>query len=129
MHLRWTGCRVVGTATTIPRHPTALFYNTATQAQAVDEYNWFYTLAGRWRQWLRSNCITHADSRIADRFTSYIVPTDAAFDLGFILSNDPRPFYAHTTTWSATAGTGLYHLLDAILGTYRTVFTPATPRQ
>ena len=36
-------------------------------------------------------------NRPDSQFDSYIVPTDAAFDLGFILSNDPRPFYAHVT--------------------------------
>ena len=30
-------------------------------------------------------------------FMSTIIPNDAAFNLGFILSNDPRPFYAHTS--------------------------------
>ncbi|HEX2804727.1 MAG TPA: hypothetical protein VHN80_00985, partial [Kineosporiaceae bacterium] len=39
---RETGTRTVGSAQTIPRHPTALYYNTSTAAEAVDEYNWFY---------------------------------------------------------------------------------------
>ncbi len=118
--------RQVGSATTIPRHPTALYYNTATQAQAVDEYNWFYTSTANGGSGLceaTSTCITPLDP--ATGFTSYIVPTDAAFDMGFILSNDPRPFYAHTT--NLTGDRLAYNLLDTILGTYRAAFTPATP--
>jgi hypothetical protein len=45
---RDNGSRQVGPATTIPRHPTALYYNTSTQAEAVDEYNWLYTRCRRW---------------------------------------------------------------------------------
>ena len=121
--------RQVGSATTIPRHPTALYYNTATQAQAVDEYNWLYnTRANGGSGYCEDNpatatCIAPLDP--ATGFTSYIVPTDAAFDMNFILSNDPRPFYAHTS--NITGDRLLYNLLDTILGAYRAAFTPATP--
>ena len=123
------GTRQVGSATTIPRHPTALYYNTSTQAQAVDEYNWLYTSrANGGGGYCEDNpatatCITPLDP--ASGFTSYIVPTDAAFDLSFILSNDPRPFYAHVS--NMTDDRLLYLLLDSILDTYRAAFTPATP--
>ena len=74
------------------------YYNAATRAQAVDEYNWFYAAAPAGS----GSCGTTAPPCIAPLtsdadFDNYIVPTDAAFDLGFILSNDPRPFYAHVT--------------------------------
>jgi hypothetical protein len=124
---REAGARQVGTATTIPRHPTALYYNTSTQAEAVDEYNWLYTSLAAGGSGLcgaaTPPCIAPLDP--ATGFTSYIVPTDAAYDLNFILSNDPRPFYAHTT--NMTGDRLLYNLLDSILGTYRAAFTPATP--
>ena len=125
--------RVIGDATnTIPRHPTALYYNAATQAQAVDEYNWLYTSAADGGSGLCGTTTPPCISPLgADGFTSHIVPTDASFDLGFILSNDPRPFYAHTTNMVGDLSNAndrlLYHLLDAILGTYRSVFTDATP--
>ena len=121
--------RQVGTAVTIPRHPTALYYNTSTRAQAVDEYNWLYTSrANGGSGYCEDNpatatCIPPLDP--ATGFTSYIVPTDAAFDLNFILSNDPRPFYAHTS--NLTGDRLAYNLLDAILGNYNAAFTPATP--
>ena len=121
--------RQVGSAITIPRHPTALYYNTSTQAQAVDEYNWLYTTrANGGSGYCEDNpatatCIAPLDP--ATGFTSYIVPTDAAFDMNFILSNDPRPFYAHTS--NLTGDRLAYNLLDTILGSYKAAFTPATP--
>ena len=128
---RDNGARQVGTATTIPRHPTALYYNTATQAQAVDEYNYLYsTRANGGSGYCEDNPATAtciAPLNPATGFTSYIVPTDAAFDLSFILSNDPRPFYAHVS--NMTGDRLIYNLLDSILGTYRSVFTAATPLQ
>ena len=75
----------VGGAITVPRHPTALYYNTSTQAAAVDEYNWLYTTrANGGSGYCEDNpatatCIAPLDT--ATGFTSYIVPTDAAFDL------------------------------------------------
>ncbi len=123
---RETGTRVVGGANTVPRHPTALYYNTSTRAQAIDEYNWFYAAAPDGSGICGTTvppCITPLT--VPADFDNFIVPTDAAFDLGFILSNDPRPFYAHVTN---LAGDRLaYPLLDKILGTYRAAFTAATP--
>ena len=123
------GTRQVGSATTIPRHPTALYYNTSTQAEAVDEYNWLYTSrANGGSGYCEDNpatatCIAPLDP--ATGFTSYIVPTDAAFDMSFVLSNDPRPFYAHVT--NMTDDRLLYPLVSTILNTYRAAFTTATP--
>jgi hypothetical protein len=127
---RETSSRVLGTGatstTTIPRHPTALYYNTATKAQAIDEYNWFYAAAPAGSGACGTTvppCITPLT--LDSQFDSYIVPTDTAFDLGFILSNDPRPFYAHVS--NMTGDRLAYYLLDAILNTYRSAFTAATP--
>ena len=121
---RETGSRPIGTATiTIPRHPTALFYNTATRAQAIDEYNWFYAPAPDGQ--CTAFCITPLT--VDSQFDSYIVPTDAAFDLGFILSNDPRPFYAHVTNLVGGVSALAYPLLNTILATYRNAFAPSAP--
>ena len=59
----------VGGATTIPRHPTALYYNTSTQAEAVDEYNWLYTSRANGGS---GNCEDHPDT------TTCITPLDPA---------------------------------------------------
>jgi hypothetical protein len=121
------GSRTIGSATTIPRHPTALYYNTATQAQAVDEYNWIYTTVAAGGSGICGTTVPPclaAPLPLVGGFAT-IVATDAAFNMNFILGNDPRPFYAHVT--NMTGDRLLYPWLDAILGTYKAAFTPATP--
>lgn len=121
--------RSVGTALTVPRHPTALYYNTSTAAAAVDEYNWLYTSrvdgGGGYcdDNPATATCIAPLDP--ATGFAGYIVPTDAAYDLGFVLSNDPRPFYAHTS--NLTGDRLLYPLLDTMLFGYRATHATNAP--
>ncbi len=128
---REPGSRQVGSALTIPRHPTSVYYNAATVQQEVDEYNYLYTnRANGGGGYCEDNpatatCIAPLDTTTG--YASYIVPTDAAFDLSFILSNDPRPFYAHVSNLSGDRI--LYPLLESILGTYNAAFTAATPLQ
>ena len=111
-----------------PATPRRLYYNNSTRAQAIDEYNWFYAAAPAGSGTCGTTvppCITPLT--VDADFDNYIVPTDAAFDLGFILSNDPRPFYAHVTNLVGGANALAYPLLEKILGTYRAAFTTATP--
>ena len=118
--------RVVGGANTVPRHPTALYYNTSTKAQAIDEYNWFYAAAPAGSGACGTTvppCITPLT--LATDFENVIVPRDTAFDMGFMMSNDPRPFYAHVS--NLTGDRLAYYLLNSILGAYRAAFTTATP--
>ena len=126
---RESGSRIVGGARTVPRHPTALYYNTSTAAAAIDEYNWLYTSrANGGSGYCEDNAATAtciAPLNPVTGFTDYIVPTDAAFDLGFVLSNDPRPFYAHTS--NLTGDRLLYPLVDTILTRYRTSFAASAP--
>jgi hypothetical protein len=125
---RETGARQVGSALTVPRHPTAVYYNTATTAQAVDEYNWLYTSRSNGGSgYCEDNPATATciDPLGPSGYLDYIIPTDAAFDLHFILSNDPRPFYAHTS--NLTSDRILYPLLDSILATYRAAFAASAP--
>ncbi|HEX2783653.1 MAG TPA: hypothetical protein VHN36_08710, partial [Ilumatobacteraceae bacterium] len=121
---RESDTRVVGGANTVPRHPTALFYNTSTRAQAIDEYNWFYAAAPAGT--CTTTCLA-TPLTLDSEFDSYIVPRDTAFDMGFIMSNDPRPFYAHVTNLIGGSNALAYPLLNSILNTYRAAFTTATP--
>jgi Putative Ig domain len=125
---REPGARLVGSAITVPRHPTILYYNAATIALEVDEYNWLYTTkANGGGGYCEANPTTATCGPVmtpAD-YVAKIVPADAAYDLTFILSNDPRPFYAHTSNMGAD-GT-IYPLLESILGTYRSAFAANTP--
>src|SRR6185295_12628889 len=116
--------------TTVPRHPTILYYNATTVAQEVDEFNWLYTSrANGGSGYCEDNptvatCVAPLDD---SGFTSTIVPNDAAFDLSFVLSNDPRPFYAHVSNMAGDRI--LYPLVETILDTYRTAFNASAPLQ
>ena len=120
--------RPVGTAMTAPRHPTILYYNAATVAQEVDEFNWLYTTrANGGSGYCEDNpavatCVAPLDEA---GFMSTIIPNDAAFNLGFILSNDPRPFYAHTSNMGGDRI--IYPLVETMLNMYRAAFTSNTP--
>jgi hypothetical protein len=125
---REAAARVVGGALTLPRHPTIIYYNAATAAQEVSEYNWFYTsrdIGGSGYCDDNPTVATCGAPLGADGFLSTMVPNDAAFDMIFILGNDPRPFYAHTSNLAGERV--LYPLLDTILGTYRAAFSPNAP--
>ncbi len=123
---REAGSRQVGSAVTVPRHPTAIYYNAASVAQEISEYNWFYTTKANGGSGLCEpnpvTCITPLD---ANGFASHIVPRDADLNMSFILSNDPRPFYAHTS--NLTQDRIVYPLLETILGRYRAAFAPSAP--
>ena len=126
---RETGARQVGSATTVPRHPTALYYNAASFAQQVDEYNWLYTTRAQGGSgYCEDNpavatCVAPLD--LATGFQNYIVPTDVAFNLNFIFSNDPRPFYAHTS--NLTGDRVAYPWLERLLTTFRSVVNASAP--
>ena len=128
---REAGARVVGSATTVPRHPTAIYYNVSTTAEEASEYNWIYLSRANGGSGYCDDNPTTATCLAAPLnpttgFASYIVPTDAVNDLRFILSNDPRPFYAHVSNLTGPDYLGLT-LLSSIIGQYRSVFTTATP--
>ncbi|HEY6796312.1 MAG TPA: putative Ig domain-containing protein [Kineosporiaceae bacterium] len=128
---REPGARLVGGATTVPRHPVAVYYNVSTTAEEVSEYNWFYTSRTAGGSGYcddnpsTATCLA-GPLDATTGFASSIVPSDAANDLRFILSNDPRPFYAHVSNLTGPDYLGL-QLLSSIITTYRNAFTPATP--
>jgi hypothetical protein len=102
--LGWAAPRALGTATSLPRHPTDVYYNVATKEQQLDEYNFVYKTDLTWEQYVA-------------RQVEQIVPK--------ILGNDPRPFYVHQAN---LAGDGVfYEVFDRVLARYRSlVATPTT---
>ncbi len=127
---REPAARTVGSALTIPRHPVAVYYNVSTRADEVDEYNWIYLSSTNGGSgYCDANPATAtclgAPLDPATGFSDYILPTDVANDLHFILANDPRPFYAHVTNL-----TGDYlglSLMSSILSTYRAAYATSAP--
>lgn len=125
---RETEPRVVGSATTVPRHPMNIYYNTSTKTNAVDEYNWLYTSRANGGSGLcednpaTSTCITPLTQ---DGFDSYIVPKEKQIALGHVLDNDARPHYAHQS--NLTGDRILYPVIEGILGSYRSVYADNAP--
>jgi hypothetical protein len=121
--------RGVGSALGVPRHPINIFYNVANPDEEVSEYNWIYTSVADGGSGIctanpeTTTCITPLDP--ATGFTGHIVPEQVQIMLGFVLTNDPRPFYVHQ---SNLAESGLlYPVLTAVLDAYRAKFAGSAP--
>ena len=121
--------RQVGSAMTVPRYPMSIFYNTATKAEAVDEYNWIYTSVADGGSGIctanpaTSTCI--APLNTATGFANYIVPTETRIDMFHVLGNDPRPHYAHQSNLAEERI--LYLALNSIISKYKSLFATNTP--
>ena len=114
--------RIVGPAETVPRYPMNIFYNVATPAEEVDEYNWIYTSTADGGSGLCENnpsstCI--AQLSVSD-FSSYIVPLETRIALGHVLANDPRPHFMHQS--NLAEGRIGYPVLTGVLTQYRSLF-------
>lgn len=110
--------RLVGDATTVPRHPINLDFNTATVAETVDQYNWVQTSradGGSGECEADNSCVPPADPLTG--FETTVVPVEGERALGHALSNDPRPHYVHQP--QMTEDRTLYPLLEFVLGDYR----------
>lgn len=121
--------RQIGSAMTVPRYPMNVFFNTATKAEAVDEYNWIYTSAADGGS---GYCTDHPDTTTciapldpATGYPGYIVPTETRVDMFHVLGNNPRPHYAHQS--NLTEERLLYLPLNAIITKYRSLFATNTP--
>jgi hypothetical protein len=121
---------------TVPRHPMNIFYNAGTYQDEVDEYNWIYTSTADGGSGIctanpaTSTCIAALpaadDAQAKTSFDSYIQPLEVRNALRYVLTNDPRPFYAHQS--NLTEDRILYPVLNGILSTYGTSFdTTTTP--
>lgn len=121
--------RMIGSARTVPRHPMNIFYNVATRAEEVDEYNWIYTRAADGGSGIceanptTSTCITPLAGPSA--YDTYIVPIEARIAFGHVVGNDPRPHYAHQSNLAEDRI--LYPVLDAVLARYRALYAGNTP--
>ncbi|HEV7772214.1 MAG TPA: hypothetical protein VGO48_02860 [Conexibacter sp.] len=113
----------------IPRWPTNVYYNTATQAQQLDEYNYLYLPPE-----LGGGCV---NSSITTCFTSpaswsdYVrAESDRIF--GHMMGNDPRPHYFHQTNLAQSErpdGAVFYPVLNAMLAGYNRWFNTSVPIQ
>ncbi|MFD7626204.1 hypothetical protein ACFV7Q_09170 [Streptomyces sp. NPDC059851] len=122
--------RSVGSALTVPRHPMNVYYNTGTNAEMADEYNWIYTSRAHGGSGIcednpaTSTCLP-APLDTATGYLQHIVPAEARTALRHVLANDPRPHYVHQSNLAEDRT--LYPVLDRVLDTYRTLYAPNTP--
>ena len=135
--IRWAGSdnsrdpqpRKVGPAMTVPRYPINIFFNAATKAEEVDEYNWIYTSKAQGGSGVcednpqTSTCLSQPLS--VSQFDSYIVPLQAQIVLSHILNNDPRPHYVHQS--NLTEDRIIYPVLDSIMGQYKAIYADNAP--
>ncbi|MEV3990796.1 hypothetical protein AB0J57_17990 [Streptomyces sp. NPDC049837] len=110
--------RDIGGTRTLPRYPIDLGYDTATVAEAVDQYSWLHTAkadGGSGECERTDSCIAPLDRKTG--FTDYIVPSEARRALGHMLSNDPRPHYLHQSNLAEDRTA--YPIIERALARYR----------
>jgi hypothetical protein len=120
---------------TVPRHPMNIFYNAGTYLDEVSEYNWVYTSAADGGSGIctanpaTSTCITPLaaadEAQAKASFTSYIQPLEQRIALSHVLTNDPRPHYAHQSNLAEDGI--LYPVLQGMAQDYRATFAANTP--
>ncbi|HET6334445.1 MAG TPA: hypothetical protein VFG30_14575 [Polyangiales bacterium] len=120
--------RKVNTATTLPRYPMNIYYNTGKKAEAVDEYNYIYNSAADGGSGLcesnpLSTCIAPLSTELG--FDGYIVPFEARIAMLHVVSNSPRPHYAHQSNLAEDRI--LYPVLTKLLTNYKRVFATSAP--
>jgi hypothetical protein len=121
-----SGTRTVGAATTVPRHPIDLDFDTATVAETIDQYNWVHTSradGGDGECEADGGCLPPA--KAGTGFTDSIVPIEAGKVLDHVLANDPRPHYVHQPQLAEDRT--LYPVLDRVIGDYRAWFGDSRP--
>lgn len=117
----------VGPALTVPRHPMNLYYNVATRAELVDEYNWIYTARSDGGSGAcessPGSCIKPLDP--ATGFQNRILPQETRGVLSRVLHNDPRPHYVHQANLAGDRL--LLALMDGIVDRYRSLLSDNAP--
>ncbi|MFD3543096.1 hypothetical protein ACFWUQ_26875 [Streptomyces sp. NPDC058662] len=122
--------RAVGAALTVPRHPMNVYYNTGTNAEMADEYNWIYASREDGGSGIcednpaTSTCLPAALD-VDTGYLDHIVPQEARTALRHVLANDPRPHYVHQSNLAEDRT--LYPVLNQVLDTYRSLYAPTAP--
>ena len=112
--------------TAIPRYPTNIYYNVATNAQEVDEYQTLYDLP----TCVPINGVTTCNPAGTPFTIAQII---ASVDQGMfqhMMGNDPRPHYFHQTNLMSQPGQGdglFYETIDPLVSEYNTYFAANAP--
>jgi hypothetical protein len=110
----------IGPALTVPRYPTNVYYNTATRAEQLDEYNYIYlppSLGGACQNTATTTC------RSGPATWDEYVNAETRIMFRHVMDNDPRPHYFHQ---SNLAEDGImYDVVDALLQRYSSYVKPS----
>jgi hypothetical protein len=128
--------RAAGTATvTVPRYPMNIYYNAGTFQDQIDEYNWYYVSRANGGGGIceanpaTSTCIAPLAAANATQarasFDNYLQPLEVRNALSRVLTNDPRPFYAHQSNLAEDGI--LYPVVQGVLDQYRSVHAANAP--
>jgi hypothetical protein len=132
--IRWTAADnsreptpyTIGSATTVPRYPSNVYYNVATRAEQLDEYNWVYAPPGA-----GGNCAApRTDCRTTAATYADYVASEADIMFRHLMANDARPHFAHQSNLvSEVSGEPgiLYDVVDPVLARYKQLFSANAP--
>ena len=118
---------VEGRFRAIPRWPTNVYYNTATQEQQLDEYNHLYLppeLGGACANTATTTCFGRPAS-----WSDYVAAESERI-FGHMMGNDPRPHFFHQTNLAESErpeGAVFYPVLNATLADYSRWFNASEP--
>jgi len=102
----------IGSALTVPRHPSNVYYNVGTWEEQLDEYNYIYLPPPA------GICVNTATTtcRSAPATQAEYIDSEVGIMFGHVLGNDPRPHYFHQSNLAEEAV--LYPVLDTLLERY-----------
>ena len=106
---RESGQRAIGSALTVPRHPTNVFYNVGTRAEQLDEYNYVYYEA------CTSGCLS------APATWDQYVANEVAIMFRHVTGNDVNPHYFHVSNLAEDGV--LFPVVDALLAQVNALYT------
>jgi hypothetical protein len=118
---------VEGRFRVVPRYPTNVYYNVATQEQELDEYNHLYLppeLGGACVNTSITTCFTSQAS------WSDFVRAESERIFGHMMGNDPKPHFFHQTNLAESEkpeGAVFYPVLNATLADYSRYFNASEP--
>jgi hypothetical protein len=116
---RFPDQRPWGSALSVPRYPSSIYYNVGTKAQMLDEYNYRYlppSLGGSCQDTATTTCFTQPVT------WDQLVDSEVRIMMRHVLGNDPRPHYVHQANLAQDGV--LYLVVGELLKRYRAYFNP-----
>lgn len=121
--------RPLGQATTVPRYPVDLDYNTPTARQVVSQFNWLFTTSAEGGSGLCETnedyapCVAPLD--LESGFYDVIAAGEGRKMFEHMARNDPRPHYLHQS--NLTGDRLAYPIIDIALAEYRATYGDSMP--